>query len=133
MTMQNRSLKEILNRSFLRSKAAPLPSVDAEWERLTDRHRDGDAGAFDAFESSERQPGASPYVKARKPMWVAAAAMIIAGISLSIVFRPLDAAAKVASSEGVLQRVSDGVAEGLNLDDPVRLGETIRSKGEVGG
>ena len=99
------SFKSFLNQSFERFQRTPVPETESTWKQLLARHGDGLQGGFASLDVAENEAAVSVPLFARRPVWVAAGAVAILALGIFIAFRPITAAAKVASVEGGLHRV----------------------------
>ena len=123
------NFKNFLTHSFERFQKAPVPEAQSTWKQLLNRHRDGDPGVFERMDVAGIETPLRAQLFPRKQIWAAVAAVVLIAVALSVVFFPGTAMATVASVEGGLQRVTGAETQSLKVNDPIRMGEVIRSNG----
>jgi uncharacterized protein (TIGR03435 family) len=133
MNNQRRSFKNFLNQSFERFQNEPVPQIDSAWKQVLDRDHDGRQGVFENMDVAEREDTIRAPRFAGRQIWIGAAAVAAVVLAVSIAFLPTVAPAKVASIEGGLHRVIGAEIQSLKVNDPIRMGEVIRSNGGSGG
>jgi uncharacterized protein (TIGR03435 family) len=133
MNNPKRRFGSFLNQSFERFQKAPVPETESTWKQLLARHSDGLQGVFSNMDVAESEIARRTPFFARRPIWVAAGALAIIALAVSIAFLPISAAAKVASVEGGLHRVIGGEVQSLKVDDAIRMGDVIQAHGGSGG
>lgn len=127
------SFRSFLNQSFERFQRTPVPEPESTWKQVLARHEGGLQGAFASLDVAENETPVRAPLFARKPVWVAAGAVAIIALAVSIAFLTTTATAKVASVEGGLHRVIGAEILSLKVDDAIRMGDVIRSNGGSGG
>jgi uncharacterized protein (TIGR03435 family) len=131
MKRHNQNVPRFLRNFFERFQKMPSADVEPAWERLLERHRDHLEGVFEGFAAAPVR--SKPPAFTRRPVWAAAAALLVVAAVISVELLPVRAPASVAAVDGGLHRLVDGKTQDLQAGETIRLGELIRSNGGSGG
>lgn len=133
MKRHEQSFRKFLDQSFARFRKLPPAPVDPAWERVLDRLQEEPDAASEAAQSAIDSVRPIHPLLTRRPIWVAAAAAVVAAVVLSVVLWPNGAPALVESVDAGLYRVVEGNAQPLRVNERLEMGETIHSNGGSGG